>query len=166
MIDDEFHHDEFEHRFSGWWITPTGEVVEGGDEMGFHGLCAHGMLIELYEANGLTYTEEAYDAAIEDAKDLGYIRVATFHGSESMHLDFEATKVTLAAMSSLRRMVKQHRQFFENWIFDSGTGSPESFVDSIAKVQAILKDIEKGARLDFDFLRLTASNQTDVPMIQ
>lgn len=41
-------------RHYGWWITPSGEVIEG-TEIGFHGIVAMTLLKELHEINGFVY---------------------------------------------------------------------------------------------------------------
>ena len=144
---------EVEERLCGWWITSSGDVEEG-EEFGFHGEMAHRMISVLCEKHGLTYDEPQFDAAIAHALSLGFIRVSTFHGSQSMHIDCIADRVTAPALRAMADLVKDYKESFSEYVFEFENGEPKEFLKR-GVVQKHLLDQAK-----------TAPNTVDASLIQ
>ena len=115
----------------GWWIYPDGYLDEINIR-GNHGLTAH---VWLSDHN---YNQIDYDEAIEDLKMLGAIRIATFHGSDEMNINFIPDNVTLASLKSLTHFLKDTRSDFTRYWFD--TGSPKFHSVTLRQALNILKE--------------------------
>ncbi len=91
----------------GWWIWEGGEIEECPDE-GTHVDLAWGVLDQ----------EGMPDDAIETMLSHGAIRIATFHGSDEMNINFDSRTVTPMALTALRGLLTQTRRWFVRYHFD------------------------------------------------
>jgi hypothetical protein len=94
----------------GWWIWPNGSVDECPDE-GTHVDLAWDVLDRQGDP----------DDAIHIMLEKGAIRIATFHGSNEMNINFDSRHVTPVARKSLARLLVQTRSWFMRYHFDDAS---------------------------------------------
>jgi hypothetical protein len=114
--DDEF---EEESGSPGWWITPDGEIFEL-QEAGNHGVEAIAWLSD-YAQGYKRDDEEDYAEAIEHLKARGGVRLANFHGSDELNIDFIQQALTPAAKTALISFVQENRREFRRFFFGNDT---------------------------------------------
>jgi hypothetical protein len=113
----------------GWWILPDGAVGDIEEEGG-HGVVAYNWLRQVLD----DYDNEDYDQAIADMLTVGGIRIATFHGTDHMNIDFEPGKVTRRALTSLRRLMKDTRGTFHGYYFGGVGDGPFTYAEAMRRL--------------------------------
>ena len=96
------------HGSYGWWIFPDGrieEIEEAGE---------HGWVADQWLSGHMSIPEVPYDEAIEKLIELGGVRVATFHGSDSMGIDFPPS-LKPVVRTALLRLVRETRNAFNQY---------------------------------------------------
>lgn len=94
----------------GWWVWPGGDIEECPDE---------GMHLDL-AYSWLDDSSIDPNDAIEQMLQRGAIRVATFHGSDEMNVNFNPLAVTPQAKKSmLRLMAEQRDKYHSYWLDDA-----------------------------------------------
>jgi hypothetical protein len=102
----------------GWWVFPDGGVEEM-TEMGEHGVTANAWLSN----HDPQYSNDDYDEAIDLLIRAGGVRVATFHGSDSMGIDLPP-KLSLVARNAMLKLLRDTRSDFNQYFL--GSQNPKS----------------------------------------
>jgi hypothetical protein len=103
----------------GWWVFPDGSVEEMA-EMGGHGVTADAWLSN----HDPHYANDDYDEAIALLIERGGVRVATFHGSDSMAINLPPT-LTPAVRTALLRLISSTQSDFDEYYI--GDQTPKAF---------------------------------------
>ena len=106
------------NRSSGWWVFPDGHINEMVN-IGDHGYRAHDWLSD----HDPKYDNEDYDEAIELLIQSGGVRVATFHGSDSMGVDLPDTLLPVVR-NALLGLMRETRSDFNQYFL--GGRNPKS----------------------------------------
>jgi hypothetical protein len=96
------------HGSFGWWIFPDGRVEEM-EEAG-----NHGMIADQWLTSDMSIPEVPYEEAIEILVKKGGVRVATFHGSDAMGIDFPPTLLPVVR-NALLKLVRETRDDFNTY---------------------------------------------------
>jgi hypothetical protein len=111
----------------GWWIFPDGRVEEI-EEAGNHGWVADQWLSDQMAP------ERPYDEAIDALIEQGGVRVATFHGSDSMGLNLPPTLAPVVR-TALLRLLKDTRADFAQYYIGDQTPKAYDFRGAIAAIR-------------------------------
>jgi hypothetical protein len=113
----------------GWWVFPDGSVDEM-EEMGDHGVTADAWLSN----HDPQYANKDYDEAIHMLIQAGGVRVATFHGSDSMALDLPPTLSTVVR-NALLKLLRDTRSDFNQYFLGSENPKSLGFRAMVAAVR-------------------------------
>lgn len=120
---------EEQHGSYGWWVFPDGRIEEM-EEAG-----NHGMIADAWLSNQMSIEVGEYEEAIHDLIQRGGVRVATFHGSPDMGIDFPP-KLEPVVRNALLKLLRETRGDFRTYFVGYGLEKPYNFRDMVKYIRA------------------------------